>query len=303
MSRPINLLIVAITMYVLRYLILSPIALGTRSASGLELNHVEFFLHTLVVVLLTASGNIINDYFDIKVDKINKPEKVVVGVTVKRRVAMVLNHGLNATAVLISAFLSWKHGQIWGLIIPVLIATLLWFYSPIFKKQVLVGNVIVAFCVAIIPFWTSIYELHVMQGAVLQEVLLWLSAYTAFAFLISLSREAFKDLEDLEGDRAGEYHTLPLATSIAFAQRYAGLMMLLCLIGAAWFYHQLGFRLVKDFLPSGLLILSVHVPGLLAIYYGNINSAKKSFTKASHWAKWTMAGGIICCALAGYFYL
>ncbi|MFZ4786349.1 MAG: hypothetical protein ACOYLH_12795, partial [Flavobacteriales bacterium] len=125
----------------------------------------------------------------------------------------------------------------------------------------------------------------------------------AFAFLISLSREAFKDLEDLEGDQAGDYHTLPLATSMKFAQRYAGLIMLMCLIGVAWFYHQLGFRLVKDILPSVVLVLTVFVPGILSIYFCNINSVKKSFTKASQWAKWTMAGGIVCCALAGYFCL
>jgi 4-hydroxybenzoate polyprenyltransferase len=276
------------------------------------MSDLDFFVLTLVVILLTASGNIINDYFDVKVDKINKPEKVLVGKTVKRRVAMALNHGLNITAILFSGYLAYKFHSWTSLLIPLIIATLLWFYSPIFKKQIFIGNIIVAICVAVIPIWAGIFEMigltqHYGQTAEVQSIIhsmwKWLGMYCLFAFLISLSREAFKDLEDLQGDKIGEYKTLPLVLGENFAKMYASVMMLLCLIAVSYFYHSLGYRLLDNLLESAGVVILVILPGLISIYFGLSSKHKIAYTKASLFAKLTMGGGIILCALAGYFYL
>ncbi|MFM1998391.1 MAG: hypothetical protein RL204_338 [Bacteroidota bacterium] len=276
------------------------------------MSDLDFFILTLIVILLTASGNIINDYFDVKVDKINKPEKVLVGKTVKRRVAMALNHGLNITAILFSCYLAYKFHSWTSLLIPLIIATLLWFYSPIFKKQIFIGNIIVAICVAVIPIWAGIFEMigltqHYGQSAEVQSIIQsmwkWLGMYCLFAFLISLSREAFKDLEDLQGDKIGEYKTLPLVLGENFAKMYASIMMLLCLIAVSYFYHSLGYRLLENLIESAGVVILVILPGLISIYFGLSSRHKIAYTKASLFAKLTMGGGIILCALAGYFYL
>ena len=72
--RPINLLIMVLTMYAMRFLVQAPILID-----DLELEEWKFGLSVLVVVLLAAAGNIINDYFDVRVDRINKPQRVVIG--------------------------------------------------------------------------------------------------------------------------------------------------------------------------------------------------------------------------------
>jgi 4-hydroxybenzoate polyprenyltransferase len=299
-------------MYVLRYFIILPIIEQQHVGIEPQMSDLDFFILTLVVILLTASGNIINDYFDVKVDKINKPEKVLVGKTVKRRVAMALNHGLNITAILFSAYLSLKFHSWTTMLIPLSIATLLWFYSPIFKKQIFIGNIIVAICVAIIPLWTGVFELialkqnypHVPEiSEITQTILKWLGIYALFAFLISLSREAYKDLEDLQGDKIGEYKTLPLVLGENFAKIYASAMMLICLIAVSYFYHSLGYRLGVNIIESIGVIVLVMAPGLLSIYFGLSSKHKIAYTKASLFSKLTMGGGIILCALAGYFYL
>jgi len=299
-------------MYVLRYFIILPIIKQQHVGIEPQMSEFDFFLLTLIVILLTASGNIINDYFDVKVDKINKPEKVLVGKTVKRRVAMALNHGLNIAAMLLSAYLSYKFHSWTTLLIPLTIATLLWFYSPIFKKQIFIGNIIVAICVAIIPLWTGVFELIALKQAypkvaaafvIRQTILQWIGMYALFAFLISLSREAFKDLEDLQGDKIGEYKTLPLVLGENFAKIYASAMMLFCLIAVSYFYHSLGFRLGVNIIESISVVILVILPGLLSIYFGLSSNHKIAYTKASLFSKLTMGGGIILCALAGYFFL
>jgi 4-hydroxybenzoate polyprenyltransferase len=299
-------------MYVLRYFIILPIIKQQHVGIEPQMSEFDFFLLTLIVILLTASGNIINDYFDVKVDKINKPEKVLVGKTVKRRVAMALNHGLNIAAMLLSAYLSYKFHSWTTLLIPLTIATLLWFYSPIFKKQIFIGNIIVAICVAIIPLWTGVFELIALKQAypkvaaafvIRQTILQWIGMYALFAFLISLSREAFKDLEDLQGDKIGEYKTLPLVLGENFAKIYASAMMLFCLIAVSYFYHSLGFRLGVNIIESISVVILVILPGLLSIYFGLSSKHKIAYTKASLFSKLTMGGGIILCALAGYFFL
>jgi 4-hydroxybenzoate polyprenyltransferase len=299
-------------MYVLRYFIILPIIKQQHVGIEPQMSEFDFFVLTLIVILLTASGNIINDYFDVKVDKINKPEKVLVGKTVKRRVAMALNHGLNIAAMLLSAYLSYKFHSWTTLLIPLTIATLLWFYSPIFKKQIFIGNIIVAICVAIIPLWTGVFELIALKQAfpkvaaalvIRQTILQWIGMYALFAFLISLSREAFKDLEDLQGDKIGEYKTLPLVLGENFAKIYASAMMLFCLIAVSYFYHSLGFRLGVNIIESISVVILVILPGLLSIYFGLSSKHKIAYTKASLFSKLTMGGGIILCALAGYFFL
>jgi 4-hydroxybenzoate polyprenyltransferase len=299
-------------MYVLRYFIILPIIQQQHVGIESQMSELDFFILTLIVILLTASGNIINDYFDVKVDKINKPEKVLVGKTVKRRVAMALNHGLNITAILFSGYLSYKFHSWGSIIIPLSIATLLWFYSPIFKKQIFVGNIIVAICVAVIPIWAGIFEMIGLTNqygqnneilTIINSMWKWLGMYALFAFLISLSREAFKDLEDLQGDKVGEYKTLPLVLGENFAKIYASAMMLFCLVAVSYFYHSLGFRLLDNIIESAGVIILVIVPGCISIFFGLSSKHKIAYTKASLFAKLTMGGGILLCALAGYFYL
>ncbi|MFY7707278.1 MAG: geranylgeranylglycerol-phosphate geranylgeranyltransferase [Flavobacteriales bacterium] len=277
----------------------------------LRLSEFDFFLSVLVVVLLTAAGNIINDYFDVKVDLINKPDRVVVGKTVKRRVAMVLHQSFNIIGVFISIYLSIKYNLWWPVLIPVVIATLLWFYSPIFKKQIFSGNLVVALCVSFVPIWTGAYEIPLIikyykdihQNADLLQTNLWIiiGAYALFAFLLSLSREALKDLEDLKGDKIGQYQTMPIVKGEGFTRNYAALMMLLCLGAVSLAFYRVGLHPGTDINAALALAACVIIPGMLTIFISLFARKKSHYSIASLLAKITMAGGLVLCVLAGNY--
>jgi 4-hydroxybenzoate polyprenyltransferase len=259
-----------------------------------------FYLCVLVVVLLAAGGNVINDYFDQKVDRINRPEKVIVGKLVKRRVAIIVHQVFNIVAVLLSIFLAFKSGVWWFVAIPVFTATLLWIYSPILKKKVLIGNLSVAICVAIIPWWTGVFELHYLSDqtdAMFHPRRLygylenWINAYTLFAFLLTLSRECIKDIEDIEGDSAEGYKTLPIVWGIGNSKFYSVVLQTLALCatvtGTWWLFSK--EKISTEFLIAAAVLVLLEMITILKTY---LAENKAQFHGASIWHKAVMGGGI-----------
>ncbi len=147
-------------------------------------------------LLITAAGYIINDYYDVKIDLINKPDRVLVGNSFKRRVALLLHSVFNLVAVAIGFALSYTIGLI------NLIATFcLWLYSNQLKRLPLIGNLMVAILTGI-----SIALVGVYYGK--NEVLV--NTYALFSMGITLIREIVKDMEDLKGDSTHGCKTLPI---------------------------------------------------------------------------------------------
>jgi 4-hydroxybenzoate polyprenyltransferase len=220
LTRPENLVMVIVTMVLLRYFVVLPLLTSSHLGLSFSMSTGWFAVNVLVVVLVTAAGNIINDYFDQKVDRINKPDRLIVGKTVKRRQAIVLHHALNVLAVGLCLLLCKEMKLLWPLGIPITIASLLWIYSPLLKTKPFIGNFIVATCVAVVPMWTGIFELRAIElefgdmmqtmPDVFQRIYRWLALFAIFAFLLTLVREMAKDLEDLEGDKEEQYQTLAI---------------------------------------------------------------------------------------------
>jgi 4-hydroxybenzoate polyprenyltransferase len=228
-SRWKNLLIIALTMVFLRYLILQPILRLVQLE--LAVRDWEFALIVLSTLLIAAGGNIINDYFDLKIDRINKPDKIIVGRYIKRRVAMASHVVLNTLGFLIGLFIGIRLGM-WQLCFLQLFCTIaLWYYSTELKYMFLWGNVAIALCVALVPLAVGIYEIpalidayqyyakgeaeQVYQfGKLIYGLFYWVLGFTAFAFLATLSREIVKDIADMEGDRAFGCRTMPIVLGI-----------------------------------------------------------------------------------------
>src|ERR1700752_1576505 len=85
-----NLVVIALTMLVTRYCMIQPILAVQHANIQLQLSHTDFGLLVLSTLLIAAAGYIINDYFDVKTDRINKPEKLYIDNGVKRRLAIVI---------------------------------------------------------------------------------------------------------------------------------------------------------------------------------------------------------------------
>ena len=130
--RPINIAIIMITMIGCAYYIHT-----TNYFQFVRFNAFHFTLLIVSTVLIAAAGNIINDYFDIQADKINKPDRVVIGKFIKKRWAIALHWIFNVIAVLISIYLSIYYQSLWFVFIQVVIVNLLWFYSLYFKKKII----------------------------------------------------------------------------------------------------------------------------------------------------------------------
>lgn len=154
-------------------------------------------LLSTATVLIAAAGYIINDYYDVKIDLINKPERVVVGRGISRRYAILLHSALSMVGILFGLVLSWKIG-----VVNFFSVFLLWLYSNLLKRLPFVGNFVVAFLTA------SSIAVIILQYPLAQKTNILI--YTLFAFFTTLVREILKDMEDLKGDNTFGCKTLPI---------------------------------------------------------------------------------------------
>ncbi len=176
----------------------------------------QFFLLVTASVCIAAAGYIINDYFDLNIDQINKPNKVVVNSIISRR-WVILWHLLLSLTGLILTIVALYH----KLYLPLIIANtfsifLLLLYSSSLKKRLLIGNVLIslltAWVIGIIFFSKmNVSFLHGKGDEILHARFFRLAVlYAGFAFIISLIREVIKDMEDVEGDRKYACRTMPI---------------------------------------------------------------------------------------------
>ena len=190
-----NLLIIAFTQYMARVFLIGPV-----SEWKWILGESSIFLITLSTVLIAAAGYVINDYFDVKIDLINKPERVIIGRYLKRRVAMTTHQVFNVLGCAIGLYVSK-----WVFLISVLSVTLLWIYASFFKKKPFIGNLIVSLLTSLSLIILAVYY---PQNRELVGI------YAFFAFGITLIREIIKDMEDVRGDASHGCRTLPIIWGI-----------------------------------------------------------------------------------------
>jgi len=186
LTRFWNLVIIGFSQYVAAWALIDP-----KSIFGYRL----FFLSTSTI-LIAAAGYAINDYYDIKIDLINKPERVVIGKSITRRYAIFFHTVLSFAGVGIGFLLSWKIG-----LVNFVSGFLLWWYSNSLKRQPFVGNFTVALLTGLsIELVNLFFEVnnHVV------------TIYSIFAFFMTLVREIIKDMEDLKGDDTFGCKTLPI---------------------------------------------------------------------------------------------
>ena len=246
-----------------------------------------FWLIVLATVLIAAGGYVINDYFDLKIDRINRPEKVIVGEQISKKSAMSLYIALTSVGVLLGVIVSiLLKSNTLGFIF-VITAGMLWFYSSTYKRQFLVGNLIVAFSsalslvvmlVAESALQTAYYSSELLrQTPVLQDLYYWVCGFALFAFVFTLIREIIKDLEDINGDREMECRTLPIVWGECKAKIVVTCLLVIALI--ALFFVEMKINLPTDnYITSQIIRGGVVVPSVIAmvyLWYRNIETRYK----------------------------
>lgn len=221
-----NLVFIAITQLLFQYCVVVP--LFNRVNAPLAVNTPVFIALMAASVLIAAAGYIINDYFDLNIDRINKPDKLVVDKLIKRRWAIIWHLCLSSIGLLLSAWVAWKTRAWWLLPANLFCVAALWFYSTTFKKKLLSGNVIISFLTAwvilVIGFLTHylILKNSGIYGAVYASKLMRLTfLYAGFAFTTSLVREVVKDMEDIKGDERYGCRTMPIVWGINASKVFA----------------------------------------------------------------------------------
>lgn len=252
-----NLIIIAVIQYFIKWFIVTPMLMAfpievENKIYFFELesqfNDLYFALMVAATVLTAAAGNVINDYFDRKTDMLNKPESVIVGKHINRRAAMTIHGVFSTIAILIGFYISWKI-KLWQLsMIFILTTGLLWYYSVLYKKQLIIGNLIVALLSALVPILVALYEIPPLNtfyrelilkyNVSFLEIFYWALTFGIFAFLTSFSREIVKDIEDLEGDNAYGCNTIPIAWGITNAKIIAISLNIITIGILAYIYLQ-----------------------------------------------------------------
>ncbi|MDX2301377.1 MAG: geranylgeranylglycerol-phosphate geranylgeranyltransferase [Microscillaceae bacterium] len=190
-----NLLILVFTFYMIKIFLVD-----YQVNIWANLVNPHLFLLSFSTVCIAAAGYMINDYYDVKIDTINKPNRVIVGRVIKRRVVMAANLFLNFLGFLIALYLSKK-----VFLITLGAGFLLWWYSNYLKRLPLVGNITIAFLTSLAVILLSVYYRQ-------NELMIYI--FAIFAFFISLIREIVKDMEDVKGDANFGCKTLPIVWGI-----------------------------------------------------------------------------------------
>lgn len=204
-----NLLFIALVQVFIKYGLFEPLGAATK------LNAFGFSLLIIATLCIAAAGNIINDIYDVEIDKINKPNKVLIGKKISEKSANRLFIILNITGVAIGFYLSNSIEKPSFAALFIVFSALLYLYSSYLKGILLIGNLLVSFLVAMSLIIVGLFDLfpaitvenQALQSSVFKIVL----HYSIFAFFINFIREIVKDLQDINGDKKGGMNTLAIA--------------------------------------------------------------------------------------------
>ena len=296
--RPLNLSIIALTMYGLG--VFFETIYSKNEIFGTE--SLPFILLVFSTVLIAAGGNIINDYFDIKADRINKPERQIIGVHIKRRSAIVSHWIINFIAFSIAVYLSWVMDSFLYVFIHLFSINVLWYYSMKGKRQFLFGNILIAALTALVPVLVGLYYHQVFENEVLQmdqfsfllnseiHYIYYLTiGLGIFAFILNLAREIVKDMEDVEGDRKLPAKTLPIILGLQKSKYISALILSGVSICTLYIGLTTSNLTTKEILPVIISLLIV----VLCIILLLVSKNKKDFKRINGFIKVAMAFGLL----------
>jgi geranylgeranylglycerol-phosphate geranylgeranyltransferase len=209
----------------------------------------QAFLLFAIVALITAAGNVINDFFDVKIDAINRPDRPIPSGAVTRAAARSFAVTLFLAGILVSFF---TNPLCIG--IAVVNSFILIAYAGKLKRTPLLGNITVAYLSASIFLFGG--ALNGWNG------LVHIIPIAAITFFAMLSRELVKDAEDVEGDQAGEADTVPIRIGIKKTSRLALISTVLAVMASFIPYFWWGTWYLAGILIVDIIIIIASLRGL-----------------------------------------
>ena len=264
-----NLLIIILAQILIRYFIIEPF-LGLQNVAP-ALSTFHFYLLVFTSILIAAAGYMINDYYDVDSDRINRPEKVVIGKNIKFSTVTYLYYGLNAIAGLIGFYLAISVGFFQLGLVFIIIMIMLWYYSSRWQMKILWGNIVVAllsgftiYIVWLFEFFALRQQVDVFIEAVraIDMINAFVWGYFAFALLTTMIREVIKDMQDIAGDTKVGFRTLPVVKGISAGKKLGYVFVLITIFSlglAQYFLFSEGFRSAFWFLLASVQVLLIYL--------------------------------------------
>jgi 4-hydroxybenzoate polyprenyltransferase len=296
--RPLNLGIIVLTQLLLRFCIVE-VYLGLSMVDP-AMGYLDFTLLVLATVLIAAGGYVINDLFDQEVDKTNKPGKIIIGHPISRSSGWKYYGVLTTVGCFIGFYLALQiNYYVLGFIFPA-VAGLLYLYSAKYQKTIITGNAMIALLSAMVILVLWLFEFFALKNdpirfvdamkqlPVLQVIV---ACYALFAFLVSMSREIVKDIEDHKGDEKEGYRTLVVVFGLKTGKRLAVavhlLTMLLLVASLLWLFRE-GLMMVFWYLLVAVTLLFIY-----SLYQLLIARVREDFRFLSNAYKLIMLAGIL----------
>lgn len=296
MLRPVNLVIVAITMTIFWFSLVQAIFFENKIEPLLDT--LLFTALMLMTILVTAGGYVINDLQDIHTDKINKPHLQSIDHSISSKTAQIAYFVLNLLAISISAFICYKTQSFNVMALCAACILILWLYSKYFKSTILMGNVIVSLLIGLIPFIFIIVEndsfgklFEINKNAYFRAYSVILS-FTFFAFVANLIREIVKDCEDLDGDKQAGVLTLATGLGLKKADILSQFLTIILFIATIlWTFLKDLFTNLIEF-STFLFIVLFPIAYLFYLLTGQ-NRQKDKYTAISKHLKLILVLGLV----------
>jgi len=296
-----NLLIVFLTQLLAWLFVIQPVQ--EYDPAPFTLVFPGFLALALSTIFIAGAGYIINDYFDIKIDIINRPDKVVLEKRIPLKQAIMMHSLLNAAGLTLALVVARRAGHISYILVQLVCTIMLWFYSTRFKRRFMTGNVVVALLTAFTIVVLMIYEpaLHPYitrppfiptPRGILPNPVYVLGFYTSFAFLLTWMREVVKDMEDFKGDAEQGCVTMPIKWGLKRSEQFTqllGVLAVLPLLNAGIKLWLEGWKLFGIYTLAALVLPLA----LWVITLRNGHATQARYNRYSRWLKGIMVLGIL----------
>ncbi|NNT70714.1 geranylgeranylglycerol-phosphate geranylgeranyltransferase [Flavobacterium sp. IMCC34852] len=270
--RGYNIPVIALAQYLSAIFILAP---EKRALDVL----LDFNLFVIVIVsgLTIASGYIINNFYDSKKDLINRPNKSQLDRLVSQKTKLQVYFTVNFIVFLLAFLVSLRAVLFFSVYI-----FLIWFYSHKLKKIVVIGNLTASF-LAVLPFFAILLYYKNLYPQIF--------AHATFLYLLILIREMIKDLENLKGDIANDYQTVPVLFGEAFSKKIITLLTISTVIPIYFLIEifEVGYMDIYFYLSMIVLIFF-----LQKLWKSN---SKPDYLKLHNILKFLVVSGVFCIVL------
>lgn len=215
-----SILLCLIALVVVRFFLIEPFYENFVGGLASTISNLEYFIFCLSILLIVVASILINEYFDQDIDNINRAEKdIYIGRIISEKRVLTLFYALSIIAVLIGYVIGYLNGFLHLGSLMIVFVFMSYFYSLKYKRNFLVGNIVVAILYSMIILLPVLFELFALMNnpgglfkviiVPLKEELLYVTLFfTVITFLLTLIREIVCDMQDEEGDRECDSHSL-----------------------------------------------------------------------------------------------